>query len=98
MEDSLLWLIHREDSVVTSVNSLEHRIGHYLDSLDQIRAYPYDCDAKAHDIDRYTNYIAETQKELDKKRVELSIIRDDLSTYIKDLIKEAKLDDRDLLG
>ena len=98
MEESLLWLIHREDSVVTSVNNLEHRIGHYLDSLDKIRAYPHDCDAKANAIDQYTNYIAETQKELDKKRVELSVIRDDLSTYIKELIKEAKLNDRDLLG
>ena len=86
MEDSLLWLIHREDSVATSVNSLENCIGHYLDSLDQIRADPHDCDAKAHDIDRYTNYIAETQKELDKRRTELSVIRDDLGLYIKELI------------
>lgn len=86
MEDSLLWLIHHEDSVVASVNRLEVRISHYLDSLDQIRAYPHDCDAKAHDIDRYTNYIAETQKELDKQRAELSVVRDDLGLYIKELI------------
>lgn len=98
MGDSLLWLIHKEDFLMADIKRLEDRLKDFRSDLFRAEAYPYNCDARDVEIDRCTKYAAETQKDLDEKRAELSVTRADLGRHIKELIKEAKLDDRDLLG
>ena len=98
MGDSLWWLIHKEDYLMADIERLEGRLKDFRFDLFRAEEYPYNCDARDAEIDRCTKYMAETQKELDEKRAELSVARADLGRHIKELIKEAKLDDRDLLG
>ena len=92
MGDSLLWLIHKEDYLMADIKRLEDRLKDCRHDLFRAEAYPYNCDARDAEIDRCTKYVAETQKELDEKRAELSVTRADLGRHIKELIEEANVD------